>query len=529
MPYLLQQLLVHSAERWPGQEAVRCQHDSYTYEALESASNQAAHVLRQMGVQRGDRVGLLMHKSVEAVAALFGIMKAGAVYVPLDPGAPSKRVTFIVNDCQIKALVSTSEKIALLKAADLKRVGGVVLAEATASTGHDAWPLVATWTDVRRASISAPPDPGLIEDDLAYILYTSGSTGTPKGVMISHRAALTFVNWAFDCFQVQATDRVSNHAPFHFDLSVFDLFTSILAGATIVLVPASLSVFPLNLAKFIAEQRITIWYSVPSVLIRLVLHGRLPQHDFAALRTVLFAGEVFPIKYLRQLMAEVPHARYYNLYGPTETNVCTYYAVPELAPDRIEPLPIGKACANSEVFVINDRHEVAAPGQTGELCVRGPSLMQGYWGVPEKSQEVLVPYTLKAEFGPKMIYRTGDLVCQAPDGNYVFLGRRDNMIKSRGYRIELGEIETALYSHPDIEEAAVIALPDDEIGNQIKGVIVTRQGVELSKSALERFCAERIPKYMIPGIIEFCDTLPKTSTGKIDKNRLRQDTSRILA
>lgn len=513
MAYLLSQLLSQSVARFPDNIAVVYEQQQYTYQTLNEASNRFAHLLQAAGVVRGDRVGLYLEKSLAAVAALFAILKLGAAYVPLDPAAPVQRIAYIVANCQMKAVVSTTAK-------------QVALHERLTLQGH----LPAAINVDNEAHFNRlgdqvePPDPGTIENDLAYILYTSGSTGNPKGVMISHRAALTFVDWACDTFQVQPTDRVSNHAPFHFDLSTFDLFATIKAGGTVVLVSPALSVFPLNLAKFMAEQRITIWYSVPSALTRLVLYGNLPKVDLSHLRTILFAGEVFPVKYLRQLMELIPHARYHNLYGPTETNVCTWYSVPPLDPERTEPISIGKGCANSEILVLNEQDERVVPGSVGELCVRGPGLMRGYWGLPERTAQSLTPYLVHPHLGVELIYRTGDLVCEEADGNYTYLGRRDNQIKSRGYRIELGEIETVLYSHPDIEEAAVIPIPDDEIGNQIKAFVVLRSGQAFTRSTLETFCATRLPKYMIPQQLEIRTTLPKTSTGKVDKALLRIST-----
>jgi len=509
MAHLLSQLLTHSAERYPDNIAVVQESRHYTYRGLDEASNRFAHLLREAGVKRGDRVGLYTEKSLEAVAALFGVSKLGAAYVPLDPGAPTRRIAYMISDCQMKAVVGTKANHAAL--GEFLAIEGYVPA-AVAVDDEAA---------CQAASPAPPPDPGAIERDLALILYTSGSTGNPKGVMISHRAVLTFIDWASGTFGVRPDDRVSNHAPFHFDLSTFDLFVAIKAGARVVLLSPTLSIFPASMAKFIADQRISIWYSVPSALTRLVLYGNLAQFDLSHLRAILFAGEVFPVKYLRQLMGLIPHAAYYNLYGPTETNVCTWYKVEDLDAARAEPVPIGKACANSEILVLNEKDQRIARGEAGELCVRGPGLMTGYWGLPERTAKSLTPYRVHPHLGPEPIYRTGDLVREEADGNYTYLGRRDNQIKSRGYRIELGEIETALYGHPDIEEAAVVPIPDDEIGNRIEAFVVLRNGQTLGANALEAYCAARLPKYMVPHRVEVRPALPKTSTGKVDRTQLR--------
>lgn len=523
MPYLLQQLLKISAKHYSEREAVIYKDRSITYRELDQLSNQLASVLTNCGVSKGDRIGIYLNKSIEAVIAIFGILKAGAAYVPLDPFAPVKRVAFIIDNCQIKGLVTTPKKVANLKLSDSASVQCLVLAddEALEEIENPSTVRIVSWQEVWQAPANSLPIINQIEDDLAYILYTSGSTGTPKGVMISHRASLTFVNWSYECFQVQAVDRVSNHAPLHFDLSIFDIFTTIKAGATVILVPPELSVFPKNLAQFIEQQQITIWYSVPSVLRQLVIYGNLQQTQLPHLHTILFAGEVFPIKYLRQLMELIPQAKYYNLYGPTETNVCTYYPVEEIPSDLVQFLPLGKACANTEVFAVNESQEITKPGEVGELYVRGPSLMKGYWGMPEKTRSSLAPFPVAGCNWEEKVYRTGDLVKQDFDNNYIYLGRRDNQIKSRGYRIELEEIETTLYNHPAIEEVAVIAIPDEEIGNKIKAIIALDKGNTLTKNHVESFCAERLPKYMIPELIEFRIELPKTPTGKIDKTFLR--------
>jgi len=503
MAALLSQILDLGAERWPDNVAVVDGARSYTYLELAEAANRFAGLLRGAGVGRGDNVGLYLEKSREGVAALFGILKLGAAYVPLDPAAPARRVAYMVNDCRMKALVTAPAKFAGLR-------------EFLEVPGH-APAVIYADAPLESASPLPPPDPGTTELDLALILYTSGSTGSPKGVMISHRAVMAFVDWACRTIGVRPEDRLSNHAPFHFDLSTFDLFAAIRSGAAVVLLSPMLSLFPVSMAKFIADQRISVWYSVPSVLTRLVLYGNLHQFDLSGLRTILFAGEVFPVRHLRRLMESIPHAAYWNLYGPTETNVCTSYKVESLDRGQMEPVPVGKPCDHYEMFVLDEQGRLVEKGGIGELCVCGSGLMSGYWGLPERTEQSL---TTRPD-GTGLMYRTGDLVSELADGNYRFLGRRDNQIKSRGYRIELGEIESVLYSHPSVEEVSIIPIPDDEIGNQIRAFVVPRNGQTLNPSSLEAWCAERLPKYMVPHQVEVRTALPKTSTGKIDRTLLK--------
>jgi amino acid adenylation domain-containing protein len=358
---------------------------------------------------------------------------------------------------------------------------------------------------------SAVPDPSR----LAYILYTSGSTGRPKGVMLSHGNAACFIDWCSDLFQPNEDDRFSSHAPFHFDLSILDIYVSLKSGATLVLVEEQLGKEPTRLAPWIAQKKITVWYSAPSILSLLAQFGKLEEQDYSSLRLVLFAGEVFPIKYLKLLKSLWPHPRYFNLYGPTETNVCTFYEVPRTVPEsQTEPVPIGKACPYCEPLVVNKAGIEVAAGAEGELCIAGSSVMQGYWSLPENTAKAFLPGR------DTRWYRTGDLVVELPDGDYKFLGRRDRMIKKRGYRIELGEIEVALYRHPAIKEAAVLAFPDDD-GVPIKAFTSTRDGSKLSMIELKKFCSENLPLYMVPDLFCSLESLPKTSTDKIDYQKLK--------
>ncbi len=518
---LLPQLVTRAAAARPDSPAVVMDGVTLTYGELEARSNRFARSLVSHGVRRGDRVGLWLPKSPEAVVALYGVMKAGAAYVPVDPHAPPARLAYIARDCAVAGLVTTSDRAALLDEA----------------FGSDA-PMRALWFVDRHEGAGAPRVAGLpgvpwsalaqendaafagpaLDDDLAYILYTSGSTGEPKGVMLSHRNARAFTDWAAEQFALTASDRVANHAPFHFDLSTFDLFSTASAGAALYPVSPRIFSFPAAVAKQWANDRLSVWYCTPSSLILMLTRGGLEQLDLSALRVLLFAGEVFPIKYLRQLMALAPQARFVNLYGPTETNVCTWFEVPG-SPDDDTPLPIGKACPFDEALVLDEALKLVPEGGVGELWIRGASVMHGYWGKPERTALSLQSVELAPGITDRA-YRTGDLVRQRSDGNLEFLGRRDHQVKTRGYRVELGEIETRLNLHPGVEEAVVVAIADEEITNRLKAVVVLKAGAGLTADDLKQHCAGTLPRYMVPETIEFRAQLPRTSSGKVDRRAL---------
>ncbi|MBA2258325.1 MAG: AMP-binding protein [Acidobacteria bacterium] len=353
-------------------------------------------------------------------------------------------------------------------------------------------------------------------DALAYILYTSGSTGKPKGVMLSHENAVSFVDWCSEVFAPQPEDRFSSHAPFHFDLSILDLHVPLRHGAAIVLIGEDAGKDPQGLARLIADQRISCWYSAPSILALLAQHGSLETRNLQALRLMLFAGEVFAVKHLRTLTRQVPHPRYFNLYGPTETNVCTFYEVMLPVPDeRNVPYPIGKVCSHLAGRVVDESGQPAPAGEEGELCIAGRGVMQGYWGLPEQTAQGFL-----AEPEQRW-YRTGDIVAKDDEGDFLYRGRRDRMVKRRGYRVELGEIEASLYRHPSIKEVAVVALPDVDAGVRIRAFLSSKETKRPSLIELKRFCSENLPLYMLPDQFSWLDALPKTSTDKIDYQRLK--------
>jgi amino acid adenylation domain-containing protein len=487
-----------------------------TYRELAVLSDRVRDRLVHLGVQPGDRVGVYMRKSIDAIASILGALKAGAAYVPVDPSAPPARNAYVLHDCSVKVALLEARFGSTLRS-ELERLGSApTLVELDGVGGGQPLNETLVRADSRHPALPASTV-ACTPDDLAYVLYTSGSTGKPKGVMLSHGAAVSFIDWCSEVFAPRPEDRFSSHAPLHFDLSILDLYLAFKHGATVVLIGEEIGKDPLGLATLMAEAQLTIWYSAPSILSLLAQYGNLGQHDYSALRLVLFAGEVFPVKHLRTLKALLPRPRYFNLYGPTETNVCTFYEIPATIPDeRTVPYPIGKTCSHLRARVLDAEGSEVVPGAEGELCISGPAVMRGYWNLPEQTARGFV-----TDPGGVRWYRTGDIVLEDPDGDYVYLGRRDRMIKRRGYRIELGEIESGLYRHPAVKEAAVIALADDA-GVRIKAFLSCREGKRPSLVELKRFCAEALPLYMVPDFFSFQATLPQTSTGKTDYQRLKE-------
>jgi amino acid adenylation domain-containing protein len=508
--------LRHSARRRPEQIAVEegDGDERITYGQLDALSDRLRNRLMHWGVRRGDRVGIYLTKSADGVAAMYGILKAGAAYVPVDPNAPASRNAYILNDCQVSAIVVEQKFVDELDK-ELKALGGK-LPPTVMLQGTGGGALAAALTKLDADDPAAKGASVATEkDDLAYILYTSGSTGRPKGVMLSHENGMSFVDWCSETFAPTAEDRFSSHAPFHFDLSILDIHLPIKHGSTLVIVSHDRGREPVGLAQLIHDRRLTIWYSAPSILTLLAQQGNLEQYDWSALRTILFAGEVFPIKHYKLLKSLIPHPSYFNLYGPTETNVCTFYRVPDNAdPDRAEPYPIGHTCSHLRSKVIMDGGEVPK-GAEGELCIAGAGVMKGYWNQPKQTEDAFYVDNQGGRW-----YRTGDIVVADEDGEFIFRGRRDRMVKRRGYRVELGEIEACLYRHSDVKEAAVVALSDIE-GVTIHAFVALAEGVKPSLIAMKRFCSGQIPLYMIPDRFQFLDRLPKTSTDKIDYQRLK--------
>jgi amino acid adenylation domain-containing protein len=474
-----------------------------TYQQLNDRAGCIAGFLAGRGVGPGDRVGVVLPKSTETLAVFFGIMKIRAAYVPVDWTGPEERIRSILTDCQVRAVFLDSRR------AELADAAGIVVLLGSEGAGPADWNAVLEYEPPQLDVAARQPD------DLAYILYTSGSTGVPKGVMLTHRNATSYVEWCSEVFAPTEDDRFSSHAPFHFDLSILDIYVPLKHGASVHLIPDELGKNPKDLARFIARAKITVWYSTPAILGLLAEFGDLDRLDCSSLRLVLFAGEVFPVKQLRRTVARWPAPDYYNLYGPTETNVCTFALIPKPIPeDRTEPCPIGWPCSHCAALVLDPDGHPVERGEEGLLYIAGPSVFPGYWGREAETAALFV------ERDGQRWYNTGDVVREDASDGFIYVGRRDRMVKRRGYRIELGEVETCLYRHPHITEAAVIAVPHPQSGMRIVSYLVAPEDTSPSIVEMKMFCNQHLPTYMNPDLFVFTDSLPRTSTNKVDYRAL---------
>jgi amino acid adenylation domain-containing protein len=514
------ELVRRGAEIAPSKTAVCTSGSALTFEELVEGAKRIGSALKGAGIERGDRVGIWMDKTPACMQVLLGAMSAGAAYVPLDPRAPWRRCRAILEDCDVSAVAVDGPRLPKLHSLidGLNPRPVIIDGDSThpseVQRGLEDNRPVLYLGEVLETPAGELPEAG--SEDVAYILYTSGSTGSPKGVVHTHRSGYAFVHWVQKTYGIVPDDVFSSHAPFHFDLSICDLYASLGSGASVRLISSIEAMLPPYLVKSVADWGITVWYSVPSILTAMLEVGDLESRGFGDVRVLLFAGEVFPTPQLRRLRRALPRVRLSNLFGPTETNVCTYYDVPGELPNW-RSIPIGRACEHLETFVLDDGGNEVGVGVEGTLWVKGDNLMAGYWDDRAKTEQSL---TRDPRGGPGVAYCTGDRVRLQEDGNYEFLGRRDHMIKVRGFRVETGEIEAVMATHPRVVEAVVVAIPDDKMGNRIVSSVVPRSGQTLEARDLRSFCGERLPGYMVPEQFEIVGTLPRTSTGKADRQAL---------
>ncbi|MFC5718662.1 D-alanine--poly(phosphoribitol) ligase [Streptomyces gamaensis] len=488
-----------------------------TYAEFTARVDALSSRLLDLGLQAGDRAAIWMDKHPRYAEAIVATVQAACAYVPVDGGAPPARVRAILADAEPVVLFTDARHLALLEGqtlpASLKAVVTTGEAGATSVGGVP----VHTWADFARTTAGRITImPVLQPCDLAAILYTSGSTGVPKGVQITHRNLANFIGWARAELDVGADDVFANHASFNFDLSTFDLFVALSVGAAVWIVEDSRARDVAALADGIREHGVTVWYSVPSILHLLTASGVLTDDVTASLRYVLFAGEVFPIPQLRAFADRLPaHTALYNLYGPTETNVCTYHRVRPKDLERDTPVPIGRPVPGACVSVVDDGRAVELPGAVGELIVEGDCVTPGYW---RRADEPAAALHCQGR------HPTGDLVTYE-DGLLVYRGRKDRMVKLHGYRVELGEIEAAVLRHPAIAEAAVLVAGGDGTAHIALYYTLRPGALRPGLVQIKQHCARLLPRYMLPRTATRLDELPHNANGKTDYRQLDRQTA----
>ncbi|MEM7337493.1 MAG: amino acid adenylation domain-containing protein [Actinomycetota bacterium] len=515
LPLIIEQ----AADRRPDAEAFRFDGTALSYAELSARSNQLAQRLVDDGVGPGDLVGILMGKSLLNPVAVFGIQKAGAAYVPLDPAAPVARLEAIAGECKLRHLVTEPDRAAkvtkLARAAStISHVYGLDSIDADAVATR-------TWSDVEQAPTV---DPGIRGrgDDVAYIIFTSGSTGVPKGIAHTHSSGSAYARMGAELYDLRPDDRLSNFPPLHFDQSTFDFFSGPLAGATTVIIGGEHQLVPASLSALIEQERLTVWYSVPLALIQLLNYGVLDQRDCSSLRWVIYGGEPFPLKHLKALMDRWPQARFSNCYGPAETNQCTYHHLAPLTDEAVaadRSVPIGHACPGMQTAVVDSTGTPLPAGEIGELIVHSPTTMQGYWGRPELDRAAFW-HQPGPDGDATRWYRTGDLARIDEAGLLDFMGRRDRQVKVRGVRVELDDVEAAVSTHTAVDEVAVTAEADDD-GVVICAWVRLSAPEATTADVIRRHAAARLGRAALPDHITVVNDFARTTSGKIDYGALR--------
>ncbi|MBR6329431.1 MAG: amino acid adenylation domain-containing protein [Lachnospiraceae bacterium] len=497
--------LEKSAERCPEKTAFADEVSSLTYGQLKELAQRAGtYIENTLG---GDRrpVMVLMKKSPENLAAFFAVLSSGRAYVPLDCEMPPARAGLIKGNLMPAAVITgegLSERATELFGDDIRLIDWEEAAKSDADSAV-----------LERVAA------GHLDTDPAYILYTSGSTGVPKGVVVSHRSLIDYVDNFCEGVDVKSDEVIASQAPFYFDASLIDIYCTLKMGGTLHIVPLPLFSQPIKLLEFLKERSVTMIRWVPSAMGIVSTFRALDSLRPESLRLIIFGAESMPVKCFDYWRAHYPDSRFVQIYGPTEiTGICTYYEVPADRPAG-EVIPIGRAIANSGVFLLDENDRLIAEsdaGVTGEICVKGSCLAHGYYNDFERTRAVFVQNPLNSLY-PELIYRTGDLAYYNEKGDLVFASRKDFQIKHMGHRIELGEIEAAALSVEGVNSAVCFF---DTVKNRIHMAYVSEG---LGDSELIEALKQKVPRYMIPNVFHRMDSIPMTPSGKADRVRLKEE------
>ena len=494
------ELFEETVKNYPQKVAVIDKDREITFSDLQKKSLQLASTLIAQGIGQNKPVGVFLDKSIESVYADLGILYAGDFYMNLDIKTPAERIRNIIQLVEPAAIISTSRQIKPIEGIIPETVKVVLLDEAGEVAEVDAKAIV------RRLST-------IIDTDPSCIINTSGSTGTPKGVVLNHKSFFDFIEWALETFHFGDDLVMGSLSPIVFDIYSFELCMLMTKASTLVVLPAHLAAFPAKILEVLEQHKVNFLFWVPTIMVNIANMDLLSTFKLESLRTVWFAGEVFPTKQYNYWHHHLPQTTFANLYGPIEITLdCTYYIINKEIPDE-EPLPIGYPCHNTDILVLDDEDRlVKEPNVEGELCVRGTSLAMGYYNNPEKTAAAFVQNPLNKAY-PEVIYRTGDIVCYNEEGLIMFKGRKDNIVKHQGYRTDLGEIEHVIINTLKLVKNGCIVYNQAE--KQITLFYEAEQEVPVTEFRLS--ISKVLPKYMVPTVYHRLDQLQRNANGKIDR------------
>lgn len=526
--------LDETAARFPGKTAYADEKKEITFGELRMQARRIGGELALRGLFKKP-VAIFLEKGVDVLVSFMGVAYSGNFYSPIDVDMPASRVDKILEVLQPAIVITTAPlkevfsqyayggEFLLLEEVLMSDVGYVSAKAADGEKGK-----VAEGKDVAgcscdeereletaREAVLEAARRKCIDTDLLYVLFTSGSTGVPKGVTINHRSVIDYIDWVTETFEITEKDSFGNQAPFYFDNSILDIYSTLKTGATTYIVPKNLFAQPVLLLEYLQEKKINTIFWVPSALIVVAKLKAFRNVDLSdTLKRVLFCGEVMPNKQLNVWRKFLPNVQYANLYGPTEiTDACTYYIVDREFSDE-EPLPIGIPMPNTDILVLNEKDELVQGDEAGELCVRGTSLSMGYYNNPQKTRDAFVQNPLNRAV-PELIYRTGDIVKYNERGEILYLSRKDFQIKHMGHRIELGEIETAVSSLEEISQNCCLY---DEKHQKI--VLFIEE--DLDKAYINEKISHLVPEYMLLNKVIVVEKMPINANGKIDRVKLKE-------
>ena len=500
MKVSLIELFEETVKKYPQKVAVIDKDREIVFSDLHRKSLQLASALMALGIGQNRPVGVFLDKSIESVYADLGILYAGDFYMNLDIKTPAERIRNILQLVEPAAIISTTRQIKSIEGIIPSTMKVILLDEAGGTADVDSADIIGRLSTI-------------IDTDPSCIINTSGSTGTPKGVVLNHKSFFDFIDWAIDTFHFDDDLVMGSLSPIVFDIYSFELCMLMAKASTLVVLPAHLAAFPAKILEVLEQHKVNFLFWVPTIMVNIANMDLLSAFKLKSLRTVWFAGEVFPTKQFNYWHHHLSEVTFANLYGPIEITLdCTYYIINKEIPDE-EPLPIGYPCRNTDILILDDEDRaVTEPGVEGELCVRGTSLAMGYYNNPEKTAAAFVQNPLNKAY-PELIYRTGDIVCLNDEGLIMFKGRKDNIVKHMGYRTDLGEIEHVIINTLKLVKNGCIVYNQSE--KQITLFYEAEQEIPVSEFRLQ--IGKVLPKYMIPTTFHHLEQLQRNANGKIDR------------